>query len=112
MKNYNKGLFAEYFLIFLLILKGYRIIARRFKTPVGEIDIIAVKNKQLKIFEVKYRSGKEEFDFGSLNVGGRQNRRIFNALNLFLSANKKYVDYNISYNIFLYRNIFNYQFYS
>ena len=112
MKSYKKGLFAEYFLIFLLMLKGYKIVARRFKTPVGEIDIIAVKNKQMKVFEVKYRSNKEEFNVGSLNVGNKQNRRIVNALNMFLSGNKKYIDYNISYNIFLYRNIFNCKFYS
>jgi len=41
--------------------KGYKIIDRNFKTPVGEIDIIAKKDGMLHFFEVKARAS---LDFG------------------------------------------------
>ena len=34
-------------------LKGHRILARRYKTPVGEIDLVALKGKRLAFVEVK-----------------------------------------------------------
>ena len=37
------------------MLKGYRIRARRFRTPVGEIDIVAVRRGVLVFVEVKAR---------------------------------------------------------
>jgi len=43
-----------------LMLKGYRILARRAKTKLGEIDLIARKEKILAFIEVKARSGFNE----------------------------------------------------
>jgi len=37
------------------MLKGYRIIARRARTPYGELDLIAVRGRRLAFIEVKYR---------------------------------------------------------
>jgi putative endonuclease len=53
--TYEKGLWAERLCVFSLWLRGYRILARRCRTPVGEIDIVARKNMTLAIIEVKYR---------------------------------------------------------
>lgn len=39
----------------MLILKGYRIVARRARTPYGELDLIAVRGRRLAFVEVKYR---------------------------------------------------------
>ena len=65
---YYKGLFSEYFCIFLLLLRGYRIIGRRIKTKFGEIDILAIKNGITNVFEVKYRSsGIDDAKFALLN---------------------------------------------
>lgn len=41
----------------LLRLKLYRIVATRYKTPVGEIDIVARKGRTIVFVEVKQRSG-------------------------------------------------------
>jgi putative endonuclease len=39
----------------VLVLKGYRILSRRHRTPYGEIDLIAVRGKRLAFVEVKLR---------------------------------------------------------
>lgn len=43
---------AEY-----LIKQGYRIVERNYRTPIGEVDIIALDGKTLVFVEVKSRSG-------------------------------------------------------
>lgn len=104
--SYRYGLLAEYIMILYLIFTGHKIIARRFKTKLGEIDIIASKGKNLIIFEVKARK------YGELSteiVSKRQINRIYSAVNIFLSENDKYVDYNILFSIILYKNMFNFR---
>jgi hypothetical protein len=59
VRAYRHGLFAETIAALLLRLKGHRIIARRYKTPVGEIDLVALKGKRLA-FEVKQRKTFDE----------------------------------------------------
>ncbi len=53
--GYKKGLIAEEIAAWLLRFKGYRIVARRYKTPVGEIDLIARKGTVIVFVEVKAR---------------------------------------------------------
>ena len=58
---YTFGLRAETLAAFYLRLKGYRVLARRYASPVGEIDLVAVDGSTLVIVEVKTRSSD---DFG------------------------------------------------
>ncbi len=44
----------------LLMAKGYRIAARRFKTPFGEIDIVARRRNALIFVEVKARDTADD----------------------------------------------------
>jgi putative endonuclease len=53
--RYRLGLAAEWRAAWALRLKGYRIVDRRFRTPVGEIDLVALKGETLAIVEVKAR---------------------------------------------------------
>jgi putative endonuclease len=106
MNSYRYGLFAEYFVIFYLIIRGYRILARRYKTKFGEIDIIATKRKELVVFEIKARRNQI---LGSDIVSKYQLHRINNTLKFFLFKNNKYLDYNILFSIIVYRNIFNFK---
>jgi putative endonuclease len=52
---FRLGLSAESRAAMFLIAKGYRILARRFKTPFGEIDIVARRRRALVFVEVKAR---------------------------------------------------------
>lgn len=55
-KAHSRGHVAEYIAAFYLLLKGYRIIALRHRTKLGEIDIIARKGNLVAFVEVKARS--------------------------------------------------------
>ena len=54
-KAERRGHFAEYVATLYLILKGYRVLALRYKTPLGEIDIVARKGDVAVFVEVKSR---------------------------------------------------------
>jgi len=53
---FRQGLSAENRAALLLIAKGFRIAGRRFKTPVGELDIVARRRQTLLFVEVKARA--------------------------------------------------------
>ena len=52
---FRLGLSAESRAAMFLIAKGYRIVARRWRTPFGEIDIVARRRRALVFVEVKAR---------------------------------------------------------
>ena len=54
------GHLAEHAAAWLLRFKGYRIIARRERTPHGEIDLIAARGRVIAFVEVKARSSHDE----------------------------------------------------
>jgi putative endonuclease len=77
------GLSAESRAAAYLIVKGYRILGRRFRTPVGEIDIVARRRGVLVFVEVKAR---ESFDAAAEAIGRRQQNRIISAAKAWLAA--------------------------
>jgi putative endonuclease len=77
------GLSAESRAAAFLVAKGYRILARRFRTPLGEIDIIARRSGILVFVEVKAR---DNFDEAAEAIGKRQQNRIIGAAQLWLAA--------------------------
>ena len=80
------GRLAETACAWVLRLKGYRIVARGFRVPVGEIDIIARRGRTLAFVEVKARA-----DDGAPEVlTPRQRRRITRAAEAFLKARPGY----------------------
>jgi putative endonuclease len=54
---------AERLAAWWLRLKGWRILAVRAKTPVGEVDLIARRGRTLAFIEVKARGSEEEAGF-------------------------------------------------
>lgn len=85
--SYVKGNFAELLACFVLSVKGYRILARRYKTSVGEIDIVARKGRHLVAVEVKYRPSVDD---AKLCISRSQQRRITKAMQLFLQTKASY----------------------
>ena len=70
--SYYKGILSEYFCMILLLIRGYKIIARRLKTKFGEIDILATKSGITVVFEAKYRSsGIDDAKFALLSSNKR-----------------------------------------
>jgi len=78
------GLSAESRAAALLIAKGFRILARRFKSPVGEIDIVARRRQLLVFVEVKARA---DLDEAAWSVTPRQQQRIAAAAEAWLAVN-------------------------
>ncbi|AZU02666.1 hypothetical protein X907_0116 [Glycocaulis alkaliphilus] len=54
----RRGRRGEWLAVAMLILTGWRIVGRRVKTPLGEIDIIARKGRVLAFIEVKWRASE------------------------------------------------------
>lgn len=65
---FRTGISAESRAAMLLIAKGFRILARRWKSPVGEIDIVARRRHLLVFVEVKAR---ERIDDAAWSVTDR-----------------------------------------
>src|SRR3979411_3431459 len=57
---FRPGLSAESRAAAFLMAKGYRILAKRFRTPYGEIDIVARKRSLIVFIEVKARASLDE----------------------------------------------------
>jgi putative endonuclease len=79
---FRTGISAESRAAVLLIAKGFRILARRWKSPVGEIDIIARRRSLLVFVEVKAR---ETLDDAAWSVTERQRSRIIAAAEAWLA---------------------------
>ncbi len=83
----RRGRLAEHLALALLRLKGYRILAQRYKTPVGEIDIIAQKKALLVFVEVKARRRMRD---AIESIGARQRQRITRAAEAYLARHPAY----------------------
>jgi putative endonuclease len=95
---FRLGLSAESRAAMFLIAKGYRILARRFKTPLGEIDIIARRRRALVFVEVKAR---ERADEAAEAVTERGRRRIVAAAELWLARNPADAQREIRFDVML-----------
>ncbi len=80
---WRRGHWAELECLWLLRLKGYRIIARRYRVPVGEVDLIARRGSVLAAIEVKARSAVSD---AMESIQPRQQRRVTRALQQFLGT--------------------------
>ena len=77
----RRGLRAETIAAWWLRLKGYRILARGFRCPAGEIDLVARRHRTLAFVEVKARPSLAE---ASDALTPRQRRRIARAAEAFV----------------------------
>lgn len=75
---------------------GYRLLARRWRAPVGEIDIIARRGRSIAFIEVKARATLG----GALDaVTPAQRRRIERAAEAFLSQHPKWRNLEVRFDV-------------
>jgi putative endonuclease len=96
VKAFQLGLSAESRAAMMLIAKAYRIVARRWKTPFGEIDIVARRRRALVFVEVKAR---DKIDDGLEAVTERTKRRIISAAELWLAQHPDDVNAEIRFDV-------------
>jgi len=77
------GRWAEALCALALRANGYRILARRFRTPVGELDIVARRGRVLAFIEVKARAS---FTLAAESIAARQRHRVERAAGAYLAS--------------------------
>ncbi len=90
---------AEVLAALWLMLKGYRILARRCRTPVGEIDLVARRGGRIVFVEVKTRgAGTDE---AAWSVTPRQQARIARAAEHWLARRPAFQGHDIGFDVVL-----------
>ena len=81
-RAYRFGLQAETAASLCLVLKGYRVLARRYRTPAGEIDLIVKRGNLVAFVEVKARRSVAD---AAEALTPRAEQRIATAADLWLA---------------------------
>jgi len=82
----------------MLERRGYEILNRRYRSPAGEIDLVASNGRHLAFVEVKAR---RQLSDAAWSVTPRQQRRIANAASHWLQSFPAYQDHDISFDAVL-----------
>lgn len=94
LKAHRQGLYAEIVAAWYLRFKGYRIVAKRYKCKLGEVDLIAYRKNTLVAVEVKYRKLKNQtIDHGLEAISTKSQHRIIRALQWYVQDNPEYTDH-------------------
>ena len=95
-RRYRSGHWGERLASLALMLKGYRIVARRYRTPLGEIDLIARRGSLVAMVEVKVRP---TLTLAMEAVSHGAERRIEAAGDVWLSQQKDHARLSIRYDL-------------
>ena len=94
----RRGRGAERLAAALLRAKGYRILARRFRSPAGEIDLVAARGRVLAFVEVKRRRDLAE---AAESVTAKGRARIARAAEHFLLRHPQWADHDLRFDAIL-----------
>jgi putative endonuclease len=95
---FRTGLSAENRAAAYLMAKGYRILAKRYRTPYGEIDLVARQRNLLVFIEVKARANLDDAAYA---VTPRQQRRIIDAAQAWLMAHPEHAEFDLRFDAVL-----------
>lgn len=95
---YRRGRWAERLCRWLLRCKGYRILEANYRSPLGEIDIIARQGEVLVVVEVKARPTHLA---ASEAITPRQRARLARAATAFLSRNPHFQHLSLRFDVIL-----------
>ena len=91
-----KGYIGEWIIVISYALNGYKILHRRYKHKLAEIDIIAFKKNTVIFIEVKTRLGNYLLD---QVVSHTQKKRIKTCAKLFIARNYKMQFCNVRFDL-------------
>ena len=94
--RYRQGHWAETIAAAYLLAKGHRILARRFKCPAGEIDLIAVRGRRVAFIEVKRRRTQADCEAA---ITARLRQRVHRAANLWLAKRPTYQNHDLGFDL-------------
>jgi putative endonuclease len=92
----RRGRHAEIVAAWYLRLKGYRLLDRRFRAPMGEIDLVMRRGRTIIFVEVKYRP-EEIVALSAVTSKGR--RRIVRAAEFWLAQRAMPGDTDIRFDV-------------
>lgn len=93
---YRRGHYSEWLAALALMIKGYRILERRYRTRLGEIDLIARRGDLVLIVEVKARRSLVD----AMEAIARQSeRRIEAAADIWLSRQPDYGRFSLRFDM-------------
>ena len=95
---FRTGISAEARAGAYLMAKGYRILAKRFRTRYGEIDIVARRRNLVAFVEVKARA---TLDDAAYAVTTRQQARIIAAAQAWLAAHPEHAEFELRFDAML-----------
>ena len=95
---FRTGLSAESRAAAFLMAKGYRILAKRLRTPYGEIDLVARKRNMIVFIEVKARASRDDAAYA---VTPRQQARIIDAAQGWLMAHPEHAEFELRFDAML-----------
>lgn len=89
-RRYRRGHLSEWVAAAALMARGYRILGRRVRTPLGEIDLVAVRWRRLAFVEVKRRDTREQAEAA---LSPQLARRLARAADYWISRRPAYRDH-------------------
>lgn len=90
------GVLAEWLACIWLMLKGYRLLCMRYKTKVGEIDLIMRRGKTIVFVEVKARRTHED---AAASIHRANQQRVMRAAQWFLCAHPAYGTHHFRFDV-------------
>ncbi len=96
LRRYRLGRHAELLCAWHLRFRGWRILARRYRSPVGEIDIVARRGRLIAFVEVKARRDRLT---ALESITERQRLRVRRAAELFLGAHPSLAELDLRFDV-------------
>jgi putative endonuclease len=94
--GHNKGMLAETVAALFLRMKGWRIMERRYRTHVGEIDIVAKRYGVVAFIEVKFRRKTED---AAEAIDRINQSRVRRAAELYLMKHTEYTTFETRFDV-------------
>ncbi len=95
------GVLGEDFIAQWLQSSGWKILARRWRCPWGEVDLIANNCNCLAFVEVKTRSAGSWDAGGLLAITPQKQAKLWKTASCFLAVNQDFADYTCSFDVAL-----------